>query len=301
MKTLKISVTITSILAGLLFSMLWTMVSVFALEAADLFKKPDQEHALISPGEINVIVDLPNLVPQAKKLEMVLLPAGEFIMGQEEDERHSDSHSWPAHRVYISRPLYIAKYEITQAQYEAVMGEKSHHSKIRGIDHPVEKVSWIDCRRFIDKLNKTIKGLYRLPTEAEWEYACRAGSQKTAVLPALPDSAESYIWYKENSDGQHHPVGSKKPNAWGLYDMLGNVSEWCADRYQDPYERDSRVDPLFSRPDWLFLAFFTDRVNRGGSFYLPLQQCTPSIRHHEQAFDFHYSLGFRIVMEIPEE
>lgn len=282
-------------------TIIWAGISVFAVETADPCKKPDRENDLISAGEINVIVDLPNLVLKAKKLELVLLPAGEFIMGQEEDERLPDAHSWPAHRVYISKPFYIGKYEITQAQYEAVMGEKSHHSKFRGIDHPVEKVSWIDCRRFIVKLNKTIKGLYRLPTEAEWEYACRAGAKKSEGLVSLPDSAESYIWFQENSGGQHHPVGSKKPNAWGLYDMLGNVSEWCADRYQDPHKRDPQVDPLFSYPDWLFLAFFTDRVNRGGSFYYALEQCTPSMRHHEQAFDFHYSLGFRIVMEIPEE
>lgn len=279
--------------------------SVFAVQGNKATVHTDKQERL-KAGEINMMVDLPELADGAKRLEMVLIPAGEFVMGTVKG-RAETVHSWPAHTVKISKPFYMAKYEITQAQYEAVMGAQSHRSRYGGKDHPVEKVSWIDCRRFINKLNKISGGGFRLPTEAEWEYACRAGSAGAYVFSdsvdtaGLLQTADKYIWFKENSDGQHHVVGGKEPNAWGLYDMLGNVSEWCADRFQQPFARGAQKDPVYLRPQSLIFAFFTDRINRGGSFYLPLQQCTTHARHREQAFDYHYSLGVRIVRDIPQE
>jgi len=143
--------------------------------------------------------------------------------------------------------------EVTQAQWEAVMGTNPSHFK--GPDRPVELVSWDDIQEFLGKLNAKEKDTrYRLPTEAEWEYACRVGGQEPDEAPNLGDVA----WWVDNSGGETHPVGRKKANAWGLYDMRGNVSEWVQDRY-GPYSVERQVDPPGPPSGY-------DRVVRGGSW-----------------------------------
>ena len=132
----------------------------------------------------------------------------------------------PTHKVSLTKGFEFGKYEVTQAQWEAMMGAGSNPSKTKGPNNPVDSVDKADIHAFLDKLNAKNDGFrYRLPTEAEWEYAARAGA------PDPPRaSLGDYAWFSENSDDESHPVGLKKPNAWGLYDMLGNVREWVDDR-----------------------------------------------------------------------
>src|SRR5688572_10735614 len=151
----------------------------------------------------------------------VKIPAGEFLMGSDNGEDNEK----PAHRVVISRGFEMGKYEVTQAEWEALMG--SNPSKFKGTDLPVEQVSWDDAQSFIKAMNARNDGYeYRLPTDAEWEYAARAGA--TGDYGGTGNLSEMG-WYGGNSGGKTHPVGGKTANAWGLYDMHGNSWEWCQD------------------------------------------------------------------------
>ena len=165
-------------------------------------------------------------------MEFVRIPAGEFQMGCSPGDTGCDADEKPAHRVRITKAFEIGKYEVTQAQWEAAMG--TNPSYFKGSDRPVEQVSWDDAQEFLKRLNARQDGYrYRLPTEAEWEYAARAGQT------GAPPNLDAVAWHSGNSGGQSHPVGQKQPNAWGLYDMLGNVWEWCQDWYEENYYQSS--------------------------------------------------------------
>ncbi len=214
------------------------------------------------------------------KMEFVLIPAGSFMMGDEK------GMGWemPVHKVTITKPFYLGKYEVTQEQWEAVMGNNPSFFTGR-TQSPVEQVSWDDCQTFLKNLNEKLGSSgakFSLPTEAQWEYACRAGTTTRWSFGDDPGKLGEYAWYYGNAKGTfrtrrtHHPVGQKKPNAWGLYDMHGNVSEWCVDCWDgEYYAKSPEDDPVGPDPG---SHAFTFRARRGGSFY-----DTPS-RYSEDRF-----------------
>ena len=160
------------------------------------------------------------------QIEFVKIAPGEFMMGCVPGDMDCLEDEVPRHKVRLTKGFELGKYEVTQAQWAAVMGPDSNPSETKGPRNPVDSVDKEDIHAFLDKLNARNDGYkYRLPTEAEWEYAARAG----ATDPPRA-SLGDYAWFADNSDDESHPVGLKKPNAWGLYDMLGNVREWVDDR-----------------------------------------------------------------------
>jgi formylglycine-generating enzyme required for sulfatase activity len=163
---------------------------------------------------------------RSAQIEFVKIAPGEFMMGCVKGDMDCIEDEVPTHKVRLTKAFELGKYEVTQTQWEAVMGPGSNPSDNKGPNHPVDNVSKADIHAFLDKLNGRNDGYkYRLPTEAEWEYAARAGAPDPSKA-ALRD----YAWFADNSGDESHPVGLKKPNAWGLYDMLGNVRECVEDR-----------------------------------------------------------------------
>jgi formylglycine-generating enzyme required for sulfatase activity len=207
----------------------------------------------------------------------VRISAGEFSMGS----TNGDSDEQPVHRVRISREFEMGKYEVTQAQWEAVMG--NNPSNFKGPDLPVETVSWDDVQEFISKLNQSDnKYQYRLPTEAEWEYAARAGSTGDYA-----GDLDAMAWYSNNSGNTTHPVGQKQANAWGLHDMHGNVWEWCQDWY-GPYAEGVVTDPQGPSSG-------SYRVARGGGWPSPAQRCRSAYRGNAAPGARRNLLGSRLV------
>ena len=200
-------------------------------------------------------------------MEFVRVPAGEFLMGSTSEE--ALSREQPVTRVRIGRAFELGKHEVTEAEWEAVMGSNPSHFDECGGDCPVEQVSWDDVQEFIGRLN-TLEGeaRYRLPTEAEWEYAARAGTRGDRYGGDL----DAIAWCGEGFDGSTHPVGQKAPNAFGLHDMLGNVWEWTEDWFGE-YPGGSVTDPRGP-------ASGSYRVNRGGSWIGYARGCRASLRNY---------------------
>ncbi len=209
-------------------------------------------------------------------------------MGSYPGEGSGDEH--PRHQVTISKGFQMGKFEVTQAQWEAVMGSNPSHNYGVGDNNPVYYVSWNNCQSFVSKLNELDSGYtYRLPTEAEWEYACRAGS--TTVYSYGNDSGQlgQYAWYNDNSNSKTHPVGEKKPNAWGLYDMHGNVWEWCQDWYDgDYYDNSPGTDPQGPNSG-------SYRVIRGGSWNNDAGYCRSAFRYGINPDNVYGDFGLRLV------
>ncbi|MDR1922574.1 MAG: formylglycine-generating enzyme family protein [Candidatus Adiutrix sp.] len=221
-------------------------------------------------------------------MEFVLIPAGSFTMGADKNFEKANDWETPAHRVTISQPFYLGKYEATQSQWEAVTGYNP--SWFKGQNNPVEQVSWEDVQVFIEKLNQKEGGnKYRLPTEAEWEYAARAG---TTNIYSFGDDAEAlgrYAWYGEDAySGSTHPVGQKEPNPWGLYDMHGNVWEWVQDWYGENYYAGSPATDPQGPPSG------SSRVDRGGGFSNDAGSCRSAIRLGVTPVGRIRNLGFRL-------
>lgn len=221
--------------------------------------------------------------------EFIRIPAGEFTMGSMAGEAGHTNDESPRHREIISRSFWMGKYEVTQSQWQAVMGTKPSARNLGG-DYPVENVSWLDCQKFVSILNSRGKGKFRLPSEAEWEYACRAGSETAWCFGNDQNMADTFAWHKGNSEGESHPVGQKNPNAWGLYDMHGNVYEWCQDNYAENYQsRPGNGKPWQQGGDAAF-------VRRGGSWAWPADKCRSAFRGSALAENKRNDAGLRLVM-----
>jgi formylglycine-generating enzyme required for sulfatase activity len=247
-------------------------------------------------------------------ISFIKIPAGTFRQGTSDDDRAflEKQNLWnplfapeqPTREVRITKAFLLSKYEITQKQWLAVMGpgdrrRPGNPSAFKGENLPVESVSWNDVQQFCRTLSGKSKATYRLPTEAEWEYAARAGDlgifgmgldKKPIGLETLGD----YAWLNNNSGNKTHPVGTKKPNAWGLHDMLGNVWEWCLDAYApETYKRVPRAEnPVYRSSE------ATEQVLRGGCWFLDQRAQRVGLRGGNLPTLKNAYIGFRIVREL---
>jgi formylglycine-generating enzyme required for sulfatase activity len=281
---------------------------VAALPAAEELKEPLADNGIPAGFRAAAVTDA--IIHEKTGMEFCFIPAGSFMMGSPDGQAEKGQDQSPAaeepgrdsdelqHEVKITKPFYLGKYEVTQAQWQRVMG--SNPSRFKGSDRPVEHVSWDDCQAFCEKLCRLgglPSGSFRLPTEAEWEYACRARTtgayagtgnldemgwhagagmeSKESKPEAVAGKADEMGWYTGETT---RPVGLKQPNAWGLHDMHGNVWEWCQDWY-DNYSDGPATDPT-GPLSW------NKRVVRGGSWGSPASSC-------RSAYRFRYLPGFR--------
>jgi hypothetical protein len=220
---------------------------------------------------------------------MVFVKGGTFNMGCT-GEQGSDCYDdeKPSHQVTVS-DYYIGKYEVTQKEWRAVMGSDPPGLYFKGCDNcPVEAVSWKEIKQFLRKLNAKTGNTYRLPREAEWEYAARGGSSSLGYKYSGSNNLDEVAWYYDNSGRKTHPVGQKKANELGLYDMSGNVWEWCADWYGD-YSSGAQTNP--KGPLWA-----SYRVNRGGGWSNDARGCRVSRRGNGTPSSRGYDLGFRLAL-----
>ncbi len=203
------------------------------------------------------------------------MPPGRFLMGSPEGELGRYGDEGPQHVVELSEGYWLADTPCTQGLWRAVMGQNP--SEFVNPENPVENVSWHDCQEFLRRLNERVPRLSaRLPSEAEWEYACRAGTSGATWVGELDGEEAATIsdriaWYGGNSEGRTHPVGCKAPNPFGLYDMLGNVWEWCLDRY-GPYSMTAQVDPTGP-------TVGMGRVGRGGAWFSRAKLVRAAVRY----------------------
>jgi formylglycine-generating enzyme required for sulfatase activity len=265
-----------------------------------------------------VSAEPPKEITNSIGMKFKLIPAGEFMMGSSESpaelaEAFPNIESWfskderPQHKVRITKPFYLGVTEVTQEQYEKVMGKNPSYfcktgegaNKVKEIDtsnFPVEQVTWDDAVEFCKKLSAREGQTYRLPTEAEWEYACRAGSTTRYCFGDDRLQLGEYAWFAyewvgPSSDLHSHSVGKKKPNAWGLHDMHGNVWEWCQDWYESDYYAES---PTEDPPG---PSTGSSRVYRGGGWYSDAWLCQSSYRFGFRPSLRNFSLGFRVARD----
>ena len=217
-------------------------------------------------------------------IDMVKVEAGTFMMGATPEMEKPDSDEKPLHQVTLTNDYYMGKYEVTQALWQAVMG--SNPSYFKGDNLPVEQVSWKDCQKFISKLNKMTGRKFRLPTEAEWEYAARGGKKSRSYQYSGSSNISDVAWYDGNSGSKPHPVGTKQANELGIYDMSGNVYEWCSDWYGS-YSSSSQTNPTGADSG-------SCRVFRGGCWINFARRCRLSYRDHNTPDERFYDLGLRL-------
>ena len=219
-------------------------------------------------------------------IEMVKVEAGSFNMGATPEMKSPYEVEKPVHRVTLTNNYYIGKYEVTQALWQAVMGSNPSHFK--GDALPVEQVSWKDCQKFITKLNRLTGKNFRLPTEAEWEYAARGGNKSRGYRYSGSNTIDDVAWYENDALSQTHPVGTKQPNELEIYDMTGNVMEWCQDWYGS-YSSSPQVNPTGA-------ASGSYRVVRGGGWSDSARDCRTSDRDFISPGGRSSDLGLRLVL-----
>ena len=265
-------------------------------------KTVNKQITITTTGNDNIIKMRLGLQPQwSKKItpkqkevleklinNMVNVEGGTFMMGAtpEQGKDDPDTTAYPVHQVTLS-DYFIGKYEVTQAEWKAVMGKNP--SRFKWSNLPVEWMPWDDCQKFIEKLNQLTGLQFSLPTEAQWEYAARGGNKSQGYKYSGSNSVEDVAWYDGNSSDKTHQVGTKLPNELGLYDMSGNVCEWCSDRYGD-YSSSSQTNPTGP-------ASGSHRVYRGGSRYTTARPCRVSYRGFATPDGRYNDHGFRLVCE----
>ena len=221
------------------------------------------------------------VIHEKSGVELVYVPGGEFTMGSPAGEKGRDDREGPQRSVTI-RGFYLGKVEVTQEQYERAMGKNPSHFK--GSQRPLEEVSWHEAKGYCERVGM------RLPSEAEWEYACRAGSQGEYCFGEDENRLGEYAWYDRNSGEETHVVGQKRPNAWGLYDMHGNVWEWCEDVFHDSY-----AGAPSDGSAWMEGGDSSKRVLRGGSWVGNALICRSAARYW-----YRHARGFRVALGLPE-
>ena len=243
-----------------------------------------QRHVVQAPVTNGNNISIP--VKDGISIDMVRVEAGTFTMGATPEMK--DPYDWekPTHQVTLTNDYYIGKYEVTQALWQAVMD--NNPSYFKGDDLPVEKVSWDDCQEFISKLNSITGKTFRIPTEAEWEYAARGGNKSRGNQYSGSSNLSDVAWYKDNSNSKNHTVGSKQANELGIYDMSGNVMEWCQDLY-GKYSSSSQTNPTGANNGY-------SRVIRGGSWYFTARDCRSSYRDKDAPDNRYNNLGLRLVL-----
>ena len=254
-----------------LVAVVWMAIMVFR-DISDKTQSFNEELAI--PVNSNVYV------------ELVKVEAGSFNMGATSEMENPYEDEKPIHRVTLTNNYYIGKYEVTQALWQAVMG--SNPSCFKGDDLPVERVSWNDCQDFISKLNAMTGKRFRLPTEAEWEYAARGGKKSRGYQYSGSNTLGDVAWYGDNSGSKTHAVGTKQPNELGIYDMAANVEEWCQDRYGS-YSSSPQTNPTGA-------ASGSNRVIRGGDWFFLAWDCRTSCRGFRAPGDRFNYLGLRLVL-----
>ncbi len=247
-------------------------------ESTPVQEEPETQPQEATPAEQptvkenEILVPLPNLAEGAVPIILVEIPAGKFQMGSPPTEEFHEENESPVHTVTLTNDYYIGKYEVTQAQWLALMEENPSTQK--GDNLPVNRVSWHEAQAYIQKLNEQQDEIrFRLPTEAEWEYACRAGTTTATYIGEniTEEQMEEYAWFRNNSEANLHPVGQLKPNPWGLYDMHGNVWEWCSDWYgtypeqdvTDPKGPETGKEKVFRGASWMGEYKFMRSADRG--------------------------------------
>lgn len=242
---------------------------------------------LAGVGEEELVIELQDGIT----LAMIQIPASAFIIGEPESDPDRLYTGLPRRGLEVPRPFYLGKYPVTQEQWQAIMGY--NRSDFVGAKNPVESVSWLECQKFVEMLNERVadqRVQFRLPTEAEWECACRAGTTTRYSFGDDPEQLGDYAWYADNSGGRTHPVGQKKPNLWGFYDMHGNVWEWCADGWDATLgEQLPLQEPSGRLPG-------AQRVYRGGGWAYFAPSCRSASRSFRAAFASYNVLGFRVAL-----
>ena len=254
---------------------------------ADEAKRRQEEAA----RRLGIPVEKDIYVGEGVRMKLILIPAGDFMMGAPMTERGHRMEDRPLHRVRITKAFYMGVTEVTQEQYEDVMGKSRFY--FRGVRRPADRVSWNDAVLFCRRLSTRAAARVRLPTEAEWEYSCRAGSSAAYCFGDDYDTLDDYAWCDGSNSRTTHDVGAKMPNAWGLYDMHGNVWEWCQDWYDGLYYKDGPMDdPQGSSRGEV-------PIMRGGAWMVGVTACRCAARWWYGSPDFASSAwGFRVVVEV---